>query len=792
MSFITHVGCSSLSLFFPCRSASVALGAFLLSLTLTACISPTKPIPAAGQPESPATETADVTKAGEPTASETTSTSPERPTISLPPIGKSQPESTPMQEEIPVVEAKPVMVMAQRESYTVTHSTTSTKTDTPLLETPMAVQVVPKQVLQDQRVNRLQDALQNVSGVRSNNNDLEGYVFKLRGFTSLDMYRNALRVSGGAIFDTANLERVEVLKGPASTLFGRSEPGGLINLVTKRPLSQPYYKVEQEFGSFDHYRTVVDATGPLNESGSVGYRVTGAYQDHGSFQDFQGGRRMFIAPTFSFKPGKNTDLFVDLQYLRNDAQSSTGIPPLGNRPASLPFHRSFQEPNDPRDWTGNFNFGYELIHRFTGNWSITNRFLYSNVTFKKWNVVATGLDEATGILDRLTQFQKTAETAYSTNIDVKGTFETLGATHRVLIGVDYLHNYYNYNYAEGSGNFPVNIFNPVYGSIPSSAYDDAAQGTGFRLFSSVLTKQIGGYVQDQITLFNRLHVLLGGRYDHAELERGGSDASREGAIADRHTRSGNSDGQFSPRVALLYQFTPSVSGYFNYAKSFGANNGRTASGEPLPPERGVQYELGVKAELLSGLSMTLAAFHLTKQNVLTPDLSTPEPTDFAAIGEARSRGIELDLVGSLTPRLNLIAHYAYLDTKVTRDDSGLQGNRLDNVPSHSGRLFAVYHVGGGEDGLGWRIGGGPTLASKAQSDRENTVELPAFVRLDAFLSYATPLAGKVLTAQLNLYNLLSSKYYTGNDFFFNYAREPRLHQFVAPPFTAIGTVRVEF
>ncbi len=770
--------------------SSVSFIVLFLLLIVAACAGPVKPVPTTEQEERLAqpSERAEAAKPEEPGSREAVA----QPNVPVPPLDRSQTETVPTQEEIPVVEAKPVLVTASRDSYTVSHATTATKTDTPLLETPVSVQVVPKQVLQDQRVNRLQDALENVSGVRSNNNDLEGYVFKLRGFTSLDMYRNGLRVLGGSLFDTANLERVEVLKGPASTLFGRSEPGGLINLVTKRPLSQPYYKLEQEFGSFDHYRTVVDATGPLTESGSVGYRVTGSYQDHGSFQDFQGGRRFFIAPTFSFKPGRNTDLIVDLQYLRNDAQSSTGIPPLGNRPASLPFHRSFQEPNDPRDWTSSLNFGYELTHRFSDKWSVTNRFLYGHVTFKKLNVVATGLDEATGILDRLTQFQKSVETAYATNLDVKGTFETLGATHRVLVGVDYLRTYYNYNYAEGSGNFPINIFNPVYGSVPQDAYDDAGRGTGSNFFSSVARNQLGGYVQDHITLFSRLHVLLGGRYDHAVLQTGESDASRESAIADRHSRSDNSDGQFSPRVGLLYQFTPAVSGYFHYAKSFGANNGITALGTPLPPERGVQYELGVKAELLSGLSVNLAAFHLTKQNVLTPDLSTPEPTDSAAIGEARSRGVEIDLVGSLTPHLNLVAHYAYLDTKVTRDDSGLQGNRLDNVPAHSGRLFAVYRVSGGNDGLGWRIGGGPTLASNAQSDRENTVELPAFVRLDAFLSYAAPIAGKVLTAQLNLYNLLNSKYYTGNDFFFNYAREPRLHQFVAPPFTAIGTIRLEF
>ena len=463
-------------------------GSVILTTAMTACIGPVKPVPTQQSQEAPApTETADASKPVEPALSEPPPLEPEAPVDPLPPIGSSQPSGPQMPDDVPVIEAKPVFVTAQRESYAVDSAFTATKTDTPLMETPMAVQVVPKQVLQDQRVNRLQDALQNVSGVRSNNNDVEGYVYKLRGFNSLNVFRNGLTLAGGigsnpGIHETANLERVEVLKGPASVLFGRAEPGGLINLATKRPLATPYYKLEQEFGSYSHYRTVWDATGPLNQSGTVGYRLSGAYQDYGSFRDFQGGRRVFLAPVLAFKPTDRTDLVIDLQYLRNDAQSDTTFPALGNRPAPIPHHRSFQEANDPRDWTGNFNLGYDLTHRFNQNWSITSRFLFSKGSLKKLNVFATALDDATGVLDRTTQFQKLMSTTYATNLDLKGKFEALGLKHRVLVGLDYLHDTTDYNYAEGSTNFPINIFNPVYGSIPDSAYDEGSNGTGFRFF----------------------------------------------------------------------------------------------------------------------------------------------------------------------------------------------------------------------------------------------------------------------------------------------------------------------
>jgi outer membrane receptor protein involved in Fe transport len=299
-------------------------------------------------------------------------------------------------------------------------------------------------------------------------------------------------------------------------------------------------------------------------------------------------------------------LVIDLQYLRNDAQSDTIFPALGNRPAPIALHRSFQEANDPRDWPGNFNLGYDLTHRFNQNWSLISRFLLSKGSMKKLNVFATALDDATGVLDRTTQFQKLMSTTYATNLDLKGKFDALGAKHQVLVGVDYLHDTYDCSCAEGLSNFPINIFNPVYGSIPGSAYDEALNGTGVRAFSSSLVKQAGVYVQDQITLFDKLHVLLGGRYDHAEVGQGNSDVSREEAITDRHGRSVRTDGQFSPRVGLLYQWTPRLSTYGSYSKSFGANNGRSSTGEPLPPERGEQFEVGTKAELFQGLSATVA------------------------------------------------------------------------------------------------------------------------------------------------------------------------------------------
>ncbi len=691
-------------------------------------------------------------------------------------------------EDAAQLEPMQIKATVPEHDYIVPSASTATKTDTPLMETPVSVQVVPAAIIEDQRVNRLQEALENVSGLRSHNNDLEGYVYKIRGFTSFNLFRNGLAVplTIANIQDTANVDRVEVLKGPSSILYGRIDPGGLINLATKRPERAPYYKLEQEVGAYDHKRTAWDATGALGDR--VSYRFSGAYQDYDSFRDFQGGHRVMVAPELNFQLGEQTDLLLDVQYMKNNAQSDTGFPVIGSKPAPIALSRSFQEANDPLDKTEGHSIGYEFRHRFNDDWSISNRFLYTQNLMWKLNVYGTALNEATGVLDRTTQYQTLDGEVYSTNLDLNGKFEALGARHDVLVGLDYLHDYYDYNYGEGGGNFQINIFNPVYGGISAADYQDAVHGVGFASFSSVLVKQTGFYIQDQITLFDKLHVLLGGRYDNATRGVGRSGASRTAAITARKANAEREDSQFSPRLGVLYQFTPGLSGFASYSQSFGNNNGVSATGATFDPEQGVQYEVGLKAEVLKGLTANLAVFHLIKENVLTADLSTADPTDSIASGEVRSQGVELDVLGQLTDRLSLVGSYAYTDTKVTEDNNGLQGKELDNVPRHSGKVFLTYDLGSG--GLGWRVGGGAYAAGQAQGDTANSFLIPGYVRLDAFAAYSGKMGVNRWTAQLNLRNILDKDYFDSTDSFYNSVA--RLNLIPAQPFTATATFRLEF
>ncbi|RNJ50444.1 TonB-dependent siderophore receptor [Methylocystis hirsuta] len=707
------------------------------------------------------------------------------------------------------------------EGYVVRNASTGTKADIPIRETPVTINVVPKQVMIDQNDTNIQEALENVPSVHSNSNELEGYNFTIRGFRSLYIYRNNLAIPAGegnpGGFDTANLERIEVLKGPASVLYGRAEPGGLINLITKQPLDQPLFRVEQQIGSFDHYRTQWDISQPVAQVPGLAYRVSGAYQTNGSFRAFQGGERVLIAPVVSYRPSDWTEFTVDTQFLGQHAQSDTGVPIFGARPAPIPLSRSFQEPNDPRDRVDSFNIGYKFRQNLNEDWKVTNRFNYAATPyFSKPNVVGFCADptfcvDADGrTLQRYVQYQFLDGNAFSTNIDLEGKFVALGGKHIFLMGLDYLNGYYDYYFSNGAGTFPIDMYSPVYGTVPSFAYWDAKIGTGFKGHSSVLTRQKGFYVQDHVTWFDTLHVMLGARYDVGDVTVGSVDggfdpvtdaplynSSKQLAIADRLASPTLVDTAWSPRAGVVYDVLPELSVYGSYSQSFGLNNGISADGQPFPAQRGKQWEVGLKSEPLPGLSATLAFYQITKSGVLTRDFSSPNPAAVSAGGLQRSRGIELDVMGRVYDRIAIIANYAYMDAKVISDSakdpldpygSGFLYNHLVNAPRHAGKIFATYDFG--ENGLGLRAGVGVTASTHVWGDLQNTFLLPGWARLDGFASYATLVEGHKVTAQLNLKNINNAQYFTGVDNYFN--ASARFNALPAPPFTATGQIRVEF
>lgn len=688
------------------------------------------------------------------------------------------------------VQLSPIMVKGEAttedkgQSYAVTRSSTATKTDMPIMETPMSVQVVSRTVMDDQQVITVEDAIKNVSGVQRD----WGYgslndSFIIRGFPTRQssVYRNGFRMTGYAA-ETANVESIDVLKGPAAMLYGRVDPGGIVNIVTKKPLSEPYYSLQQQFGSYDLYRTTADATGPITGNDALLYRFNLSYTNADSFRDFVFTDRIFVAPSLTWRLSEDTEFNLNFEYKNTDFTLDHGIPAVGKRPAKVPISRNLGE-RGTETHTDDYLVDFNWSHRFNENWRIRNGFVAHLQDYFLETIVHPFLRPDNRSMGRFANFTDYERHQYGSYIDLTGHFQTFGIRHNVLVGADW----YEYH-QESVGSFrpvtDIDIYNPVYGTV------DLNQHRVFRDhaptdFFTATTEWFGLYFQDQITLWDKLHILGGGRHDWARSKSGFSDVSM--AAIDQTVLETE---RFQPRVGILYQPWPWLSVYGNYVESLGADNpGRSASGEPLKPETAEQFEAGVKTELLDGrLTGSLAYFHIEKLNMQTADISTPDPNDQVTVGKARSQGIEFDLKGQLTDSLSLIATYAYIDGRILKDNGGNEGNRLPNVPEHSGSFWAKYDFfGTALDGFS--VGTGVYVAGQREGDNENTFQLPGYVRWDAMAAYRFRVGPTRMTAQVNVNNILDKTYYKSTDIIDG---NPRGRITVAEPLTVLGSIRLEY
>jgi iron complex outermembrane receptor protein len=678
----------------------------------------------------------------------------------------------------------------------------SAKSNIPLLQTPFNIQKVSREILDDRQAINLKDALlDNVSSVSVSYQQLDRFV--VRGFDlNHEIYRNGLRTPWASGRDTANLQSIEVLKGPAAMLYGRVEPGGLVNLVTKRPLFEPYYSIQEQTGSFGLTRTTVDATGPLTSDKSLAYRVNGVYARSDSFRDFVTSRNILIAPVVTWRPIEQFRLNVEAELRdsvfvevgdigipaggKTPANIPVGIPAVGRTPANIPVGRYL---GDPTIVLGRPNrqktafAGYDWTYDIDSDWSVTNRFGYNFEMARRTSVYIASLDEATGIAKRNAFLMDRSTSNVTTNLDVKGAFTTGFLKHRVLFGVDYLSAELRDSGYDGSLPFlePINIYAPVYSSLRLSSF-----GEEYNVFLRRKESWKGVYGQDFISFADdRLHLLLGGRYDWSNY--GSSYNPKSMFDADANFRSA-SDKAFSPTVGVVVQPQPWLTFYTNFAQSFGVSNGVPAPDQPIfPPQKGTQFEGGVKAELFEGrLTASLAYYEITKSNILRQSLHSPFSTP---IGEAESKGFEFDLGGRIDESWSVIATYSHDNAHITKDSdssgtSGNSGNRLANVPRDAGSLWAKYDALGDLRGLS--LGAGVVAVGERQGNDANDFQLPAYARVDVFGIYRLPLPGPQLSLQLNVKNLFDARYFESSAAFDNYTNLP------GAPRTFLVSLRAEF
>lgn len=697
-------------------------------------------------------------------------------------------------------------------SYQLPNASTGTKTDTPVMNTPLNVQTITQQVLKDQQVIGLDQALRNVSGVLPNNGAFGfGTSFGnivLRGFNATTLYRDGVRLGAGNgggnnVFinqQFANVANIEILKGPAATLYGLVEPGGIVNVVTKEPLNAPYYSINQQIGSFALYRTSLDATGPLTTDDALLYRFNMSYESNGapfgSPVDLVSSESLFFAPVLKWNVSPTTWVKFEAEYNENRPDFYVSYAPtLNGEFLSLPRSRNYSEKTPQAIKTAYFAVTWS--HQFDPDWSFKQQLAFrrEHTDVNQVFVLAPSLSGSSITVPRYGGIgYKWSYSYYSVNNDLVGHFDLFGTKHTLLVGGDvYLkrHDIFE-NYCPNGPLSEVDFFNPVHPGAPL-AYPTVACAAG-----RTTQDTAGAYLQDQIELPHDVHVTAGARwqsineasaYHYADLATLRSTAAPVTAEA------------VTPRFGLLWRPESWVSVYGNYSENFGANGATVYPGDLAPPSSARAWEAGSKLELFDGrLRATGSYFDLTKTNIATSDLAHP---GFSIVtGEARSKGVELDIQGEIQPGWNVIATYTNQDVRVTKSNNGDVGQRLPHIPRNVASLWTTYDFQ--QDALrGLKIGGGvyyydsrPVEDLSSQKLSPFIRPLPAYATVDLMTAYSFELLEKKVTAQLNISNLLDTTYYTEAMLgFFSSAFDPGLSagfRRYGAPRTFRGSLRVEF
>ena len=651
-----------------------------------------------------------------------------------------------------------VNIQSQRDSaysYQPPQNTALTRSDTPLLDIPQAVAVVPAQVLQDQQPQNLDDALANVSGITQANtlgSTLDA-VMK-RGFGDNrdgSILRDGMRTIQGRNF-TATAERVEVLKGPSSMLYGILDPGGVINVVSKKPLLQDYRAITGRASTFGHGKNgsggTLDLTGPLGDSG-LAYRVVADYDDADYWRDFGHSRDKTFAPSLAWY-GEDTTITLSHEYREYSVPFDRGTVFVGGKPLNIPAERRLDEPYNITEGRSNLSI-FDLSHQLNDDWKAHFAYSYNRDTYDDYQARVTSVNTSNGTVGRrLDGTRGAVSTSHFATFDLDGKVQLGGMQHDLLMGVDHEYRkFYREDLIRQTTSRRLDYNGPIYGldPIPTTVTASDSDQT-----DRVVTQS--AFIQDSIHLNEQWIFVAGARYQLYDQLAG------RGRPFNKNT---DIDGQlWMPRLGLVYKLNDELSLYGGYSESFKPNftiapQTGIGSVNGMDPEEGKSWELGAKLDMPGRITGTLALFDIVKENVSVLDLQGYR----RAAGEVRSRGLELDVTGQVTDSISLIGTFAYTDAEVTKDPF-IEGNELQNVARQTASLSAVYDFGALFGGDRLRVGAGARYVGDRQGDSDNTFSLPSYTVADAFASYETRLGDNKLRLQLNAKNLFDKTYYSSS------------------------------
>ncbi|MDA8523137.1 TonB-dependent siderophore receptor [Acidovorax sp. NCPPB 4044] len=626
--------------------------------------------------------------------------------------------------------------------------TAATRTETPLIETPQAVRVVPRQFIDDLGATRLADTVDFVSGI-TRLNDFGGTWdnYAIRGFSNTDggTLLNGFASSRGygPQRDMATVERVEFLKGPAAALYGSSEPGGTVNVVTKKPQFTPSRTASLQVGGLGYRRASLDATGPL--ASNLAYRLNVAAEDGASRTGLADNRKSVLAPALTWTLGTGTVLQYEAEFIRIRTPLDRGIVQVNGNPGALPADRYLGDPSRSNLHVNGDTHQFTLDHELGPGWRTRLGLSHRETDLYGDAVDLNGTLRADGrTLTRRDSWRSLPARDTSVQAEVEGRLRTGGLGHTLLAGVESwrLSMGQDIRYSNlATQPFAIDIFQPVYGQAPGTltpGFDtrDRQRATGL-------------FVQDQLDLTDRWKLLLGARFDrfHQDYENrlAGTTQAQEHSAA-------------TPRAGLTYLLSDRASLYVSAGRSFRPNTGAGEDGGAFAPQKGKAFEAGAKWQSADQrLSGAVAVFDIRKTNVLT---RSPTNANFSiAAGEVRSRGAEADLAGQLDAHWRLSANLAYTDTEVTRDNNpALLGKRLANIPRVAAGLFAIREdrlASGGRYGLG----GGLVHVGERTGTATDTYRLPAYTTARATAYWQIDPRTRLT---LDVHNLFDKTYYTAS------------------------------
>jgi iron complex outermembrane recepter protein len=635
-----------------------------------------------------------------------------------------------------------------------------TRSDTPILDTAQAVNVVPQQVLRDQRPRNLDDALANVSGVVQGNT-LAGTQDTLlkRGFggnrDGSIMHNGMPLVQGRGL--NAAAESVEVLKGPTSLLYGIMDPGGVVNVVSKQPMLTPYHAVSLYGSTYGHGRNgaggTLDATGPIGDSG-LAYRLIVDQVNEQYWRNFGEHRETLVAPSVAYY-GRDTQVVLSYEYRKYlyPFDRGTALDPSTNEPLAIPARERLDEPFN--NMAGESHLAQLSVdHQINADWKAHFGYSYNRETYDANQLRVQGVNNVAGTLSRSNDATHGALSTDSYAIAyVDGHFNTFGLRNDLQVGVDSEYRrIYRRDLLRQATKYTFSYINPVYGrESPSSTISASDSDQTDTLHDRSI------FVQDALHLTNKWIVSGGLRYLSYNQVAGKGRPFVTNTDID--------GGKWLPRAGIVYKATETLSFYGSYSQSLKPTStiAPLSSGVVIDsnvlPEEATAYEVGAKIAMPNGLTGTLALFNIDKKNVLVSQYNdATKLTDWRTSGRARSRGVELDVSGQIGPHINVMASYAYLDAKTTEDPL-YAGYRLWNVPQHTASLAAVYDFGtlfGGDD---FRLGAAGHYVGKRPGDSANSFTLPAYFIADAFASYETKIGKHNVSLQLNVKNMFNKTYY---------------------------------